>query len=179
MQKFTTEELRGAFQRSGTVKLRIKGASVAVEYSTKRYEEARRAFLAEVPYPRRKPVRTELVGADTPLGRQLQLSTAALFEVYSPATTADDAAVNAYHAELGRYLAAYCLEIELTDSATGGALDERGRLDFYRGAMADQAANDVTVKLRQSVTLEVADLVDFSGPPSAPGGGEGTAPPEE
>lgn len=165
------QDFASAFERSGTLTMPVNGRPMAIPFSTRRYEEARKAFLAANPPPRRKPIKHKPVSPASEIGKTLKLSSAALLEVYAEDDPQHDREQAEWLAELGRTLAVACLDARVRDGER--VYTDEEMLAFYRQHMTVQQAAEFVGKLSQLVTLEVQDAADFFGDDSdVPGASE-------
>lgn len=173
MLSFDIEEFSQAFKKVGYIHLRIGGTLHPVAYSTENYDKARNEWIRECPRPVREPVKTKVVAPDSDIGKLLGLRVASPVEFYSSDDFIFTEKDRAHSAELGRYLAAHCLNIEL--KRDGEPLTVKGKLVAFKGMISDVQANQITAVLFQAQQLDTQERADFFGGSSESSGEKGSA----
>ncbi|MEK9722320.1 MAG: hypothetical protein VW405_02390, partial [Rhodospirillaceae bacterium] len=131
------------------------------------YEDVRRGYLAEVPFPKRIPVAEKPVEPRSEMGKRLGLTEKAIVKVYDPEDGHENRSAE-WLAGLGFRLAARCLKVELKRGDT--PLTEPERVAFYKAAMSNGQAVELAMECAGLLSLQAQRAADFTEGPSEPGG---------
>lgn len=176
MLSFTAEEMAGAFVAGGFISMPIAGKMHQVPFTTEGYERIRREFIKANPKPKPEAVGEKVIHRDSPEAKILGISQNAVLKVYEDDLSEFQYRVGEWTADLGRRLAAHCLQVELL-AVDGTPMTEAQRLAFYQEHMTGIQAVQVVNEIQERLRFQVQDAADFSVGPSASNGESGNPSP--